>query len=362
MAQNTPEIDGPVCPLPISHNDKIVLGHGSGGKMSMDLIERTFYPPLENPILMKANDAGIAQIVLPQLDGQAAIGKIAMSTDSHVVNPLFFAGGDIGRLAVCGTVNDITMMGAQPSYLTASFILEEGLDIELLNRILRSMRSAALEASIQIIAGDTKVVEKGKADHMYINTAGVGIVPPGINVAGANTKPGDVVILSGTIGDHGIAVLEARGELGFQSSIESDAAPLNGIVGDILEITDQIHTMRDPTRGGLATSLNEIAVQSQVCIEIEENKIPVNNAVLSACELLGFDPLYIANEGKFILTVPPQFSDLIIQKMKSHKYGKDAVIIGRVTDQPVGRVLLKTSIGTRRIVDILTGELLPRIC
>lgn len=362
MAQNTPEIDGPVCPLPLSHNDKIVLGHGSGGKMSMDLIERTFFPPLENPILREANDAGIAQIILPQLDGKAAFGKLAMSTDSHVVKPLFFAGGDIGRLAVCGTVNDIAMMGAQPTYLTASFILEEGLDIELLNKILRSMRSAAFEASIQIIAGDTKVVEKGKADHLYINTTGVGIVPPGINVAGANTKPGDVVILSGTIGDHGIAVLEARGELGFQSSIESDTAPLNGIVGDILDITDQIHTMRDPTRGGLATSLNEIAVQSQVCIEIEENKIPVNTSVLSACELLGFDPLYIANEGKFILTVPPQFSDRIIQKMKSHKYGKDAVIIGRATEQPVGRVLLKTSIGTRRIVDILTGELLPRIC
>jgi len=362
MTNNTQDLDGLVCPIPLAHDEKIVLGHGSGGKMSQDLIEKTFLPPLDNPILRAANDAGVAEIVLPQTNGENISGRLAISTDSHVVKPIFFAGGDIGRLAICGTVNDIAMMGAQPSYLTASFILEEGLNIDILKKIIDSMKDSASEASIQIIAGDTKVVEKGKADCLYINTAGVGILPPGINVNGANSQPGDIVILSGTLGDHGIAVLEARGELGFESSIKSDIAPLNGIVQDLFEITDQIHTMRDPTRGGLATSLNEIAKQSQVGIEIDETKIPVNPAVLSACEMLGFDPLYIANEGKFILIVPEEFAAPILQKMKSHKYGKDAVIIGRILDSPKGRVLMRTSIGTTRVVDILTGELLPRIC
>jgi len=362
MTENSQDIPGLVCPIPLAHDDKIVLGHGSGGKMSQDLIEKTFFPPLDNPILRAANDAGIAVIDLPQKNGEKVTCRLAVSTDSHVVNPLFFPGGDIGRLAICGTVNDIAMMGAQPSYLTASFILEEGLNIEILQNVLESMKDSAAESAIQIIAGDTKVVEKGKADSLYINTAGVGILPPGVNIHGANSQPGDIVILSGTIGDHGIAVLEARGDLGFKSSITSDIAPLNGIVQDILKITDQIHTMRDPTRGGLATSLNEVAKQSQVCIEIYETKIPINPAVLSACEMLGFDPLYIANEGKFLLIVPEVFVEPILQKMKSHRYGQDAVIIGRVRANPKGRVLMRTSIGTTRVVDILSGELLPRIC
>jgi hydrogenase expression/formation protein HypE len=330
------------------------MGHGSGGKMSQDLIARMFLPPFDNEALRAGDDAGVVQ---PNLCTQLAI-----STDSHVVWPLFFAGGDIGRLAVCGTVNDVAMMGAIPRYLTAGFILEEGLDLGVLERVVTSMQEATAEANVQIIAGDTKVVQRGKADGLYINTSGVGVVTPGVEIGGALAQPGDVVILSGTLGDHGIAVLEARGELGFESGIQSDVAPLNHMIAAMLEASEHIHVLRDPTRGGLATSLNEIAQQSQVNILIHEASIPVRPSVAAACEMLGFDPLYVANEGKLIAIVGKESAEAALEAMQKDEYGKEAAIIGEVKSAPAGRVLLKTTLGSTRIVDVLAGEMLPRIC
>jgi hydrogenase expression/formation protein HypE len=349
-----PSMEGPVCPIPLQHGQKIVLGHGSGGKMMNDLIQRTFLPPLDNPTLRAGDDAGV---VSPNNCTQLAI-----STDSHVVSPLFFPGGDIGKLSVCGTVNDVAMMGAVPQYLTAGFILEEGLDIEILSSIVQSMKESAVEAGVQIIAGDTKVVQKGKADGLYITTAGLGTIIAGTEIGGAKAKPGDAVILSGTIGDHGIAVLGARGELGFQSQIQSDVAPLNNLIAQMLDISDNIHVLRDPTRGGVASTLNEIATQSQVGITIFEESIPIRPAVQAACEMLGFDPLYIANEGKLIAIVAQEDSQAILECMRNSKYGQDAVIIGEINPSPSGRVLMKTAFGSTRVVDILAGEILPRIC
>ena len=354
MNEESITIQGPVCPVPLAHNEKIVMGHGSGGKMSQDLITRMFLPPFDNDALRAGDDAGVVQ---PNLCTQLAI-----STDSHVVWPLFFAGGDIGRLAVCGTVNDVAMMGATPRYLTAGFILEEGLDLGILERVVTSMKEAAAEADVQIIAGDTKVVQRGKADGLYINTSGVGVVTPGVEIGGALAQPGDVVIISGTLGDHGIAVLEARGELGFESGIQSDMAPLNHMIAAMLEASNRIHVLRDPTRGGLATSLNEIARQSQVNITIRESSIPIQPAVAAACEILGFDPLYIANEGKLIAIVGKEDAEAVLEAIRKTRYGQNAVIIGEVKQAPSGRVLLKTTLGSTRIVDVLAGEMLPRIC
>jgi hydrogenase expression/formation protein HypE len=288
--------------------------------------------------------------------------RLAVSTDSHVVWPLFFPGGDIGRLAVCGTVNDVAMMGAQPRYLTAGFILEEGLEIGLLEQVVDSMRAAAAEAEVEIIAGDTKVVEKGKADGLYINTAGVGTLVEGININGAQARPGDAVLLSGPIGDHGIAVLAARGDLGFETDVQSDVAPLNHLVTALLAASSAVHVLRDPTRGGVASTLNEIARQSQVAILLEETAIPVRPAVSAACEMLGFDPLYVANEGKLLAIVAGDEAEHILAVMRRQPYGREAVIIGRVQEQPQGRVLLRTAFGSTRIVDMLSGEMLPRIC
>lgn len=353
-------IDGLVCPVPLTHNRKIVLGHGSGGKMSHDLITRLFLPSFDNPTLRAGDDAGVVQT--------NEINRLAISTDSHVVWPLFFAGGDIGRLAVCGTVNDVAMMGADPKYLTAGFILEEGLEISILERIVASMQSAALEAAVQIIAGDTKVVQKGKADGVYINTTGVGTLSPGLAIGGACARPGDIVILSGPIGDHGIAVLCARGELGFNTEIQSDIAPLNHMVaamiqaGKIGDSYNAIHVLRDPTRGGIATALNEIARQSKVSIVINEKSIPVHPEVAAACELLGLDSLYIANEGKLLAIVEPEVADRVLMAMRNSRYGEEAVIIGQVQESPQGRVLMKTAIGSTRVIDVLAGEMLPRIC
>ena len=279
-----------------------------------------------------------------------------------MVSPLFFPGGDIGKLAICGTVNDVAMLGARPLYLTAGFILEEGLSMETLQRVIASMQAAAAEAGVQIVAGDTKVVQKGKADGMYITTAGVGVVQAGVNIGGAQAQPGDVIILSGSIGDHGIAVLGARGELGFQSSIQSDVAPLNHLIEAMLEASDAIHVLRDPTRGGLATTLNEIASQSNVGILLQEQSIPVHPEVNAACEMLGFDPLYIANEGKLIAFVAREDAEIVLKAMQQTRYGEDAVVIGEVTEEPRGRVLMKTAIGSQRVVDMLAGEMLPRIC
>ena len=353
-AGGLPSMEGPVCPVPLLHGEKIVLGHGSGGKMMNDLIARTFLPPLDNPALRAGDDAGIVS--------PAGEVRLAISTDSHVVWPLFFPGGDIGRLAICGTVNDVAVMGAVPNYITAGFILEEGLDMALLEQVVASMQIAAAEAGVQVVAGDTKVVQNGKADGLYITTAGVGVVLPGVAVGGALAKPGDVVILSGTIGDHGIAVLAARGELGFQADVQSDVAPLNHLVAAILDASQNIHVMRDPTRGGVASALNEIARQSDVCIVIDETQIPVRPAVQAACEMLGFDPLYIANEGKIIVIVAEQDAPKVLETMHKTPYGEGAVVLGHVQPAPQKRVLVKTAIGSSRILDVLAGELLPRIC
>jgi len=349
-----PTVVGPICPIPLTHSDRVLMGHGSGGKMMNDLIRSTFLPPLENPTLQAADDAGVVQA--------NAVTRLAISTDAHVVSPLFFPGGDIGKLAVCGTVNDVAMMGAVPRFITASFILEEGLEITILEMILQSMKESAEEAGVIIVAGDTKVVQKGKADGLYITTSGIGTIREGVDIRGANARPGDLVILSGTMGDHGIAVLSERGELGLESNIRSDIAPLNHLVQMMLEVSAEIHVLRDPTRGGVASTLNEISNQSGVGIIINESVLPVDPVVQAACEILGFDPLYVANEGKLIAIVPPTIAEPVLQVMKKSTLGENAVIIGEITETPVGQVLLKTTFGSTRVLDVLTGELLPRIC
>lgn len=345
---------GVSCPVPLQPDERIVLGHGSGGRLMHRLIENLFLPAFDNPVLRAGNDAG--RVVI----GQDT--PLAVSTDSHVVWPLFFPGGDIGRLAVCGTVNDVSMLGADPRYLTASFILEEGVQTDLLRKVVESMRAAAAEAGVEIIAGDTKVVEKGKADGLYITTSGIGPILPGIEIGGNRARPGDRVILSGPIGDHGIAVLSARGELGFEAQVESDVAPLNHLIRAMLEAGGGIHVLRDPTRGGLATSLNEIARASQVGIVLEEGSIPVRPAVQAACEMLGFDPLYVANEGKLLAIVDEQHAEIVLEAMRGERYGAEATLVGTVTEEPPGRVLMKTLFGSHRVVDELSGEMLPRIC
>ena len=347
-------LEGMVCPVPLQHQERIVQGHGSGGKLMHDLIAKYFVAAWDNPMLNAGNDASV-------IATQGA-ARMAVSTDAHVVTPLFFPGGDIGRLAVCGTVNDVAMLGARPLYLTASFILEEGLEIATLEKVVASMHAAAQEAGVQIVAGDTKVVGKGMADGMYISTTGVGLLAEDTRIHGAAAQPGDLVIVSGSLGDHGIAVLAARGELGFDTDLVSDVAPLNGLIAEMLEASQNIHVLRDPTRGGLATTLNEIARQSKAGIVVKESALPIKPAVDAACELLGFDPLYIANEGKLVAVVGREDGERVLEAMRKHKYGKDAALIGEVVAEPAGRVLMQTLIGSHRLVDELMGELLPRIC
>ncbi|MCK4801247.1 MAG: hydrogenase expression/formation protein HypE [Anaerolineales bacterium] len=354
MAKELPPLESLICPLPRTHKDTIVLGHGSGGKMMADLIQETFYPSLANPVLLAGNDAGVVHLA----DGTA----LAISTDAHVVSPLIFPGGDIGKLAVCGTVNDVAMVGAKPLYLSASFILEEGLKITVLQLVVQSMKTAAQEAGVEIICGDTKVVAHGEADGIYISTTGVGLLDPSLKIGGAMAKSGDLVILSGTMGDHGIAVLEARGELGFETNLMSDIAPLNHLVSAMLKVSKDIHVLRDPTRGGVASALNEIAKQSGVGIVLEETSLPIQPAVAAACEMLGFDPLYIANEGKLLAIVSQDDAEKVLKVMKQTKYGENATVIGSVEGSPSGRLLLRTRLGSTRVVDVLAGELLPRIC
>jgi hydrogenase expression/formation protein HypE len=331
--------------------DKILLAHGSGGKLSHDLIE-SLIPTLTNPILDKLDDSAVFELG----------GQLAFTTDSYTVNPIFFPGGDIGKLAVCGTVNDLSMSGAKPLYLSLSFIIEEGFHITELRKIVTSIHKAADEAGVQIVTGDTKVVNQGSADKLFINTAGIGIVPPGVNISAANARPGDRIIVNGNIGDHGIAVLSQREGLKFKIPVPSDCAPLNKLVAEMLATSTSIHCLRDPTRGGLATTLNEFAEQSGVGIGIEEDTIPVDKAVLAACELLGFDPLYIANEGKAVAVVAPTDADSVLAAMQQNKYGVRAAIIGEVVAEHPGQVIMKTSLGASRIVDMPVGELLPRIC
>jgi len=333
------------------NQDKILLAHGSGGKLMHDLIE-SFMPELANPILDRLDDSAVFEVS----------GRLAFTTDSYTVNPIFFPGGDIGRLAVCGTVNDLSMSGAKPLYLSLALIIEEGLAIAELKRVIASIKKAADEADIKIVTGDTKVVNQGSADKLFINTAGVGIVPEGVDISAANARPGDKIIISGNIGDHGIAVLSQREGLKFHTPVPSDCAPLNRLVADMLAASVNIHCLRDPTRGGLATTLNDFARQSKVGIRIEEDKIPVDKAVLAACELIGFDPLHIANEGKLAAAVAPGDADSILAGMKRNKYGVKAAIIGEVVKEHPGQVVMKTGLGASRIIDMPVGELLPRIC
>jgi hydrogenase expression/formation protein HypE len=344
--------EGYTCPVPIHPTDTVVIGHGSGGTLSRDLLNRLFLPELGKAAPRLLDDAAVATI-----DGQ----RFAITTDSHVVSPLFFPGGDIGRLAICGTVNDLAMIGAQPVALTSGFVLEEGLSFETLQRVIASMKEAAQEAEVYIAAGDTKVVQKGSADKLFINTSGIGKIPDGVNISGANAKDGDVVIVSGTIGDHGIAVLSAREGLGFETTLESDVAPLNHLVQAMIG-AGEIHVLRDPTRGGLATSLVEISEQSNVMIEIKEYTLPVKPPVKAACEMLGFDPLYVANEGKLVAFVKESDAEKVLDVMKKTKYGEDAAVIGKVIGSGKSQVRLKTAIGGTRLVDMLPGEMLPRIC
>jgi hydrogenase expression/formation protein HypE len=341
------------CPLPLRDHPHIILGHGGGGKLSAELIEHLFLPRFGNRSLNALGDS--TQLLLPST-------RIAVSTDSFVVQPLFFPGGSIGDLAINGTVNDLAMSGAQPLYLTAGFILEEGLSLHELTRIVDDMAAAAAAAGVTIIAGDTKVVERGHGDGCYINTSGIGIIPDGVQLGIDQAQPGDVVILSGTIGDHGMAVMSVREGLDFESPIVSDSAPLADLVQTMLRVCPNIKCLRDPTRGGLATSLNEIATASACGIVLEQEQIPIDPIVQAACEFLGLDPLLVANEGKLVAVVPSASVEKIIEAIRSHPRGQRATVIGQIVDDRHHLVVARTAVGTHRIVSMPIGEQLPRIC
>jgi hydrogenase expression/formation protein HypE len=340
----------------------IRMAHGAGGRMMVDLIRDVFATPLDNPYLRRMADSAVVRTSTFHPQSPISNPRLAISTDSFVVRPLFFPGGDIGSLAVHGTVNDVAMSGARPLWLTAGFILEEGLEINVLERVVRSMADAAREAGVQVVAGDTKVVEREHGDGIYINTAGVGIVMEGVEVGPDRARPGDVVLLSGAIGDHGIAVLSQREGLEFETELVSDSAPLNGLVETLLAAAPHTHCLRDPTRGGLAAALNELGDTSGVGIEIEEAAVPVHPAVVAACEMLGFDPLTVANEGKLVAFVPPEEAQAALEAMQAHPLGREAARVGVVVEEHPGMVLARTGIGGRRVVDMPLGELLPRIC
>jgi hydrogenase expression/formation protein HypE len=335
------------------HSDRVLLAHGSGGTMMRELIEDVFVARFGDETLMRMDDA--AALEVPP-------GRIALTTDTYVVTPRFFPGGDIGHLAVAGTVNDVATAGATPMFLSVGFVLEEGLPIEELRRILDSMATVAAEAGVRIVTGDTKVVERGHGDGIYINTAGVGVVRDGVDLSGSHCRPGDAVLLSGTLGDHGIAVMSTREGLSFGTDIVSDAAPLNTLVAATLDAAPDARCFRDPTRGGLASCLNELASASGVSITVEEDAVPVREQVRGACEMLGYDVYQVANEGKMVAVVPREQADAALAAMKAAPYGENAAVIGEVAEGPAGRVYVKTSFGARRIMDMLVGEQLPRIC
>lgn len=351
---SAPAKKGYIRPLDIRHG-RVDMSHGAGGRASAQLIEELFQAALANEWLAQGNDG--AAFAIPQG------ARMVMATDAHVVSPLFFPGGDLGALAVHGTINDVAMCGAKPLYLSASFILEEGFPLAELKRVVDSMAAAAREAGVPVITGDTKVVEQGKGDGVFISTTGIGVVPAGVDVSGANARPGDVVLLSGTIGDHGVAVLSQRESLEFETTIESDSAALHGLVADMLAAAPGgVRVLRDPTRGGLATTLNEIARQSGVGMLLEEAAIPVRPQVDAACELLGLDPLYVANEGKLVAVCAPEAAGAVLAAMRAHAHGRAAARIGSVTEDPHQFVQMATRFGGRRVVDWLSGEQLPRIC
>jgi hydrogenase expression/formation protein HypE len=341
------------CPTPLPAKDTILLGHGSGGKLSAELIREIFLPALRNPVLARLDDQAVVNV-----NGL----RLAITTDSFVVKPLFFPGGDIGSLAVHGTINDLAMGGATPLFLSAAFIIEEGFSTDDLRRVVSSMHQAAEAAGVQVVTGDTKVVEKGKGDGVFINTTGIGIVPDGVELSADRARPGDKVLLSGSIGEHGIAILAQREGLEFESAIQSDSAALHTLVAKMLRVTREIRCMRDPTRGGVSSTLNEIAEQSKVGMELDERAILVRDEVRGACELLGLDPLYVANEGKLIAVVDANAADAVLQAMRQHPLGSNAQIIGAVKKENPGLVTLRTELGTTRIVDMLAGDQLPRIC
>jgi len=335
------------------NNNTIILAHGAGGYLSHELIEKLFLPFLGNSVLSSLDDSALLT---------APGARLALTTDSYVVKPLFFPGGDIGRLALCGTVNDIAMVGAEPLGIAVSFILEEGFPTEKLERILGSLKAAAEEAGVEVVAGDTKVVERGKADGLFITTSGVGLIPQGVAIQGRNAKEGDAVILSGPVGDHEAGILLARGDFSLEGTIVSDCAPLNRLVTTMLEACKEIHVLRDPTRGGLATVLWEIASSSEAGVEVEEAAIQVRAEVMGLCDLLGFDPLYLANEGRLVAVVPGEYTEKVLTCMRGNPLGKDSEVIGRVVADHPGRVHLKTRIGGHRLLEPLSGEQFPRIC
>ncbi|MDR3735565.1 MAG: hydrogenase expression/formation protein HypE [Acidobacteriaceae bacterium] len=345
------------CPLPIFEHPQIVMGHGSGGKLSAELIEKVFVSQFRNATLERMDDQAALEI-----NGT----RLAFTTDSFVVTPIFFPGGDIGSLAVNGTVNDLAMGGAKPLYLSAAFILEEGLPADELRRVVESMRAAADAAGVQIVTGDTKVVNRGKGDKIFINTTGIGVVEDGVQLSADRAQPGDKILLSGYIGDHGITILSQRESLEFESALQSDCAGLWGLVRAMMDAAGDnltgLRCMRDPTRGGVATTLNEIAGRSRMGMLLHEDKIPVRDTVRGACEVLGLDPMYVANEGKLVAIVAPEIADRVLAAMQSHPLGKDSSLIGEVVAEHSGMVLMKTGIGGTRVVDVMFGEQLPRIC
>lgn len=347
------------CPIPIFEHKNIVLGHGSGGKLTSELIDSVFLPAFKNPVLDKLDDQAVVTI-----NG----ARLAFTTDSFVVTPIFFPGGDIGRLAVNGTVNDLAMSGARPLYLAAAFILEEGLPCDDLRRVVDSMRVAAEEAGVQFVTGDTKVVNRGKGDQIFITTTGIGVIEGGLTISADRARAGDKILLSGYIGDHGMTIMSQRENLEFEGTIESDCASLNGLVASMVSTrsptgtVDFLHCLRDPTRGGIATTLNEIAKRAGVGMVLREQSIPVRESVKGACEVLGLDPLYVANEGKLLAIVAPEMADHVLQQMQRHELGRDAAMIGEIVTGHPGMVLMKTEIGGTRVLDVMFGEQLPRIC
>ncbi len=340
------------CPVPITNYDQVTLAHGGGGSLSNQLIEKMFLAELSNPLLNEGHDGAIFD--LP--------GKLAFSTDSFVVDPIFFPGGDIGDLAVNGTVNDVVCCGAIPKYLSLGLIIEEGFSMEELWAVIQSIGKAVRKAGVQIVTGDTKVVEKGKGDKIFINTSGIGWIPKERDISPKRCRPGDVILINGNIAEHGVAIMSSREGLEFETSIRSDTMALNGLIEDVFKVTREVHVLRDPTRGGVSSALNEIAKSAGVGIEIDETAIPLAEEVKGACEILGLDPLYIANEGKILVILPEKEASAALKAMQNHPEGKKSAIIGKVTSDMPGILRMKTSVGSTRIVDMITGEQLPRIC